>query len=105
MWDRTRAYTVLADSNIDWGQNGWYVAQYHATHPGVIDEPGRPTAGTVLVRVNALTGVTGDPDRFRWLRAHFTPVDHVAYATLVYRSPRPISNESATTDETRDECQ
>lgn len=85
MWDRTRAYTVLADSNIDWGQNGWYVARYHATHPGLIDEPSRPTAGTVLVRVNALTGVTGDPDKFKWLRTHFTPVDHVGYATLVYQ--------------------
>ena len=59
--------------------------EYHATHPGVIDEPSRPTAGTVLVRVNALTGVTADPDKFRWLRTHFTPIDHVGYATLVYR--------------------
>jgi 4-amino-4-deoxy-L-arabinose transferase-like glycosyltransferase len=84
VWNRTRAYTVLADSNIDWGQNGWYVAQYHATHPGAVDEPDRPVAGTVLVRVNALTGVTGDPDKFRWLRTQFTPVDHVGYATLVY---------------------
>jgi hypothetical protein len=35
--------------------------------------------------VNALVGVTGDPDRFRWLRERFTPVDHVAHGTLVYR--------------------
>jgi 4-amino-4-deoxy-L-arabinose transferase-like glycosyltransferase len=85
VWDRSKAYTVLADSNIDWGQNARDLAQYHARHPDVIDEPDAPTAGTILVRVNALVGVTGDPDRFRWLRERFTPVDHVAHGTLVYR--------------------
>ncbi len=85
IWDRTQAYTVLADSNIDWGQNEWYLEQYLATHPGVIVHPDTPTAGTILVSVNRLTGVIGDPDEFRWLREHFTPVDHVAHATLVYR--------------------
>ncbi len=85
VWDRTRAYTVLADSNIDWGQDGWYVAQYGAAHPEVIINPDQPTAGTLLVHVNDLTGVTGDPEKFRWLREHFTPAGQVAYAALVYR--------------------
>jgi 4-amino-4-deoxy-L-arabinose transferase-like glycosyltransferase len=85
VWDRTKAYAILADSNIDWGQNAWYVAQYHAAHPEAIDEPDAPTAGTILVRVNQLVGVTSDADKFRWLREHSTPVDHVAYGTLVYR--------------------
>ena len=85
IWDRTQAYTVLADSNIDWGQNAGYLAQYRATHPGLIVEPDTPTAGTILVSVNRLTGVLGDPDQFRWLREHFTPVDHIAHGTLVYR--------------------
>ena len=61
IWDRTQAYTVLADSNIDWGQNARYLAQYRATHPGLIVEPDTPTAGTILVSVNRLTGVLG-PD-------------------------------------------
>jgi hypothetical protein len=85
VWDRKQAYTVLADSNLDWGQNGRDLAEYQATHPGLIDEPDTPTAGTILVRVNALIGVIGDPNKFRWLREHFTPVDHVGHATLVYR--------------------
>ena len=85
IWDHTQAYTVLADSNVDWGQNDWYLQQYQAIHPDLIDEPDTPTAGTILVGVNRLTGVIGDPDEFRWLREHFTPVDHVAHGTLVYR--------------------
>jgi ABC-type multidrug transport system fused ATPase/permease subunit len=85
VWDRTQAYKVLADSNLDWGQNGRDVAQYEATHPGVIVEPDAPTAGTILVAVNALTGVSGDPEKFRWLREYFMPVDHVAHGALVYK--------------------
>jgi 4-amino-4-deoxy-L-arabinose transferase-like glycosyltransferase len=85
VWERSKAYTVLADSNIDWGQNAWYVGRYHDTHPEVIDEPDAPVAGTILVHVNALVGVTADPSKFRWLREHFAPVDHVAHGTLVYR--------------------
>ena len=84
VWDRRLAYKILADSNLDWGQHGWYVEQYMATHPGVIDEPDRPTAGTIIVDVNSLTGVVGRPEIFRWLRENFEPVRHVAHATLVF---------------------
>ena len=85
VWDRTRAYTVLADSNLDWRQHVWYQEQWLATHPGAIIEPEGPTAGTILVGVNALTGVAYGPEKFRWLRENFTPVEHIAHAVLVYR--------------------
>ena len=83
--DRRRAYRILADSNLDWGQHVWYFQQYLATHPDSVVEPEQPTAGTILVGVNMLTGVAGEPERFRWLRDHFAPVDHIAHAVLVYR--------------------
>jgi 4-amino-4-deoxy-L-arabinose transferase-like glycosyltransferase len=82
--NRTNAYRILADSNLDWRQHVWYFDQYMAAHPGAIVEPERPCAGTILVGVNMLTGVAGDPERFRWLREHFTPVGHIAYAVLIY---------------------
>jgi 4-amino-4-deoxy-L-arabinose transferase-like glycosyltransferase len=82
--NRTNAYRILADSNLDWRQHVWYFDQYMATHPEAIVEPERPTAGTILVGVNMLTGVAGDPERFRWLREHFTPVGHIAHAVLIY---------------------
>jgi hypothetical protein len=81
---RVLAYRILADSNIDWRQHLWYLARYRAVHPDVIVEPDRPRVGTILVGVNSLTGVAGDPERFRWLRENFTPVDHIARAVLVY---------------------
>lgn len=83
--DRRLAYRVFADSNLDWGQHVWYFEQYMAAHPDTIVEPLRPTAGTIAVGVNTLTGVGGEPERFRWLREHFTPVGHVAHAVLLYR--------------------
>lgn len=83
--NRRLAYRVLADSNIDWGQHVWYFKQYMASHPDAIVEPDGPTAGTILVGVNALTGVAGDPEKFRWLRENFTPVDDIAHAVMIYR--------------------
>jgi hypothetical protein len=82
--NRTNAYRILADSNLDWRQHSWYFQQYLDAHPNVIVEPERPTAGTILVGVNMLTGVAGEPERFRWLREHFTPVGHIAHAVLIY---------------------
>jgi hypothetical protein len=83
--DRRLAYRKLADSNLDWGQHRWYLAQYRAAHPDAIIEPDHPQVGTILVGVNALTGVGGDVERFRWLRDNFKPVDEIAHAVLVYR--------------------
>jgi hypothetical protein len=84
VWDRKMSYRILADSNLDWGQHVWYFRQYVATHPGAIVEPERPTAGTILVGANVLTGVAYGPEKFRWLRDNFKPVDHVAYSVLVF---------------------
>ena len=41
-------------------------------------------AGRIVVGVNYLTGVTGDPTRYAWLRDHLLPSDTIAYAYLVY---------------------
>jgi ATP synthase F1 gamma subunit len=37
--DRKNAYRILADSNIDWGQNRWYLREFQAQHPDYIFEP------------------------------------------------------------------
>jgi len=84
VWDRKQAYRVLADSNIDWGQNRWYLGQYRRAHPEVIVEPEGPTDGTIVVNVNSLTGVV-DPERLRWLRENFRPVGHIAYSYVIFR--------------------
>ena len=47
-------------------------------------------AGRIVVPVNALVGVNRPPEEYRWLREHFTPVDHIAYSYLVYDVPKEM---------------
>ncbi len=86
--DRKMAYRHLADSNLDWRGNQWYLTDYIRHHPGTIVDPRKPQAGRIVVPVNALVGVNRDPEEYRWLREHFTPVDHIAYSFLVYDVPK-----------------
>jgi hypothetical protein len=117
--DRKLAYRYLADSNLDWGGNQWYLAEYIRRHSGVVVDPGypadsnldwggnrylaeyirrhsrvvvvpgKPQAGRIVVPVNALVGI-GNPEHYRWLREHFSPVDHIAYSYLVYDVPKEM---------------
>ena len=88
--DRKLAYRHLADSNLDWRGNEWYLTEYIRRHPGVIVDPHRPQAGRIVVPINALVGVNRPPEEYRWLREHFTPVDHIAYSYLVYDVPKEM---------------
>ena len=88
--DRKLAYRHLADSNLDWRGNKWYLAEYLRRHPGVIVDPRKPQAGRIIVPVNALVGVNRDLKEHRWLREHFTPVDQIAYSFLVYDVPKEM---------------
>jgi len=103
--DRRLAYRILADSNISWGQNGAEVQEALAEHPEYILEPDDPTSGMIVVDVNRLTGVLGDPETFRWLRDNFEPDGTIGYAHLIFdvsdaelqaalRSPSPPAPET-----------
>ena len=88
--DRKLAYRHLADSNLDWRGNEWYLAEYLRRLPGTIVDPRKPQAGRIVVPVNALVGVNRDPEEYRWLREHFAPVDHIAYSFLIYDVPQEM---------------
>jgi hypothetical protein len=88
--DRKLAYRHLADSNLDWRGNEWYLAEYVRVHPDVIVDPRKPQAGRIVVPVNALVGVNRSPEEYRWLREHFAPVDHIAHSYLVYDVPKEM---------------
>ena len=60
--DRKLAYRHLADSNLDWRGNEWYLTEYVRRHPGVIVDPRKPQAGRIVVPVNALVGVNRSPE-------------------------------------------
>lgn len=83
VWDRKQAYKLLADSNIDWGQNEWYLKEYKRKNPEIKVNPEFPTAGRIVVSVNNLVGIF-DPEKYKWLRENFEPADSIAYSYLVY---------------------
>ena len=96
--DRKFAYRHLADSNLDWQGNQRYLTEYIRRHPGVIVDPRKPTSGRIVVPVNALVGVNRSPDEYKWLRDHFTPVDHIAYSYLVFDVPKEMLLQSSGDD-------
>jgi hypothetical protein len=90
LWDRKRAYTILADASLVLDENHWYMRRYLRKHREVIFEPASPMAGTLLVRVEFYVGLFFQ-ERFRWLRENFEPVDHVAHGHLLFRvSPEAL---------------
>jgi hypothetical protein len=94
-------YTILADSNLDWGQNRYYLQQYLKRNPDVLFlncNDGRFEIGDgkqfvgveskniirVVVEVNRLVGITSSAEVFKWLKQNKIPVDNVAYSYLVF---------------------
>jgi hypothetical protein len=98
VWDKTQAYKILADSNLDWGQSRSDVERYFAEHPNTKQPSARPESGQFVISVNRLVGITTDPQRFAWLRENFEPEGTVAHSYLIYDiSPDDITHLCATT--------
>ena len=85
VWRRELAYKYLADSNLDWGQNEYFLEQYLAQNPDVLYRQRRPKAGTIVVSVNELVGIWGQTEKFAWLRENFEPVGTIGYSYLIYK--------------------
>lgn len=112
VWDRKQAYKILADSNVEWGQDKEYVRRFKQEHPDAYVEEGLwhmpkyrdkhmdeylnpqfPDSGLIVVGVNNFVGIY-HPHRYEWLREKYEPVDHIAYSYLVFDiSPRDSSEE------------
>jgi 4-amino-4-deoxy-L-arabinose transferase-like glycosyltransferase len=84
--DRRLAYRLLADSNLDWGQNEPVVRAFLTKNPDVVLNPEEPVCGRVLMSANRLTGVIGT--RKNWKSPAWTwsyePVAHVGYAHFLF---------------------
>jgi len=90
--DRARAYQVLADSNLAWGQDAAVLARYVAAHPGTIVDPPGPVAGRLVVEANFLTGVKRGA-RYGWLRDGFAPVGAVTPSYPIFEiSPQELAS-------------
>jgi len=83
-------HKILIDSNYDWGQNDYFLSRYtrdknikYKINPNAF----APTAGNILVNVNALYGVlNGGPKAYLWLK-QYQPVNQIAYTWFEYHIP------------------
>ncbi len=100
VWDRKTAYKYLADSNLDWGQDGLKLRQYLAEHPTVIEAPVKPAllkeTASYYLEINLFLGITTEPGTFEWLRENFEPIDTIASSYLLFE---------ITPDQMRDLCE
>lgn len=103
--DRKMGYTILADSNLDWGQNWVYLEKYLQKNPNarymqyfrennklrlfekrLWDEVEleKFKGGFVVVQANQLVGVINDSEVFQYLRKNKKPIDHIGYSYLIF---------------------
>lgn len=79
------AYRLIADSNIDWGQNRERLGQWLAARDWnvVRVDPVHILPGRNVIDLNALAGV-GDFEQHAWTREHLTPRGHLGHTWLWY---------------------
>ncbi len=89
VFDRRLSYKILADSNLDWGQNESLVRDFLRNNPDVILNPKMPVSGRVLINANNLVGVFPREKPLFWA-LQYSPVAHVGYAHFLYVIPADI---------------
>ncbi len=87
----SEGYRYLVNSNLDWGQDTYLLAQYLAEHPDVQREPPstklNPVPGRYIVGASELQGVgCADSHAYEWFR-QIEPIERVDYSLLVYDVP------------------
>jgi len=82
----TRYYRILADSNLEWGNNMGFAQKYIVSHWPVQPDPKDPKPGKIIISANFVTGIISRSEFAwaRWLVEHKEPVDHVGFGYLVY---------------------
>lgn len=84
VWPKRAVFHLMADSNLDWGQNrdkigGWL--EENRIDRARLDPP-ELLPGTNVLSVNVLTGVKGGFERHRWLRRSVAPRRHLGHTYL-----------------------
>jgi hypothetical protein len=86
VWPKRRVFRLIADSNVDWGQNRDKIGRWLA-EAGVGDshlDPLHLLPGHNTIDLNALAGVW-DFEQHRWLREHADPLGHFGHTYLWFQ--------------------
>lgn len=79
---KRKAYKVMADSNIDYGQGYFFVEKYLKKHTDVRLADTIPAPGKQVVRLNAYLDLNRQ-HKYAWLRK-FEPVSRVGHSYLLF---------------------
>lgn len=78
VWPKSEVFRLMADSNLDWGQNRDKIDGWLGEKRARLD-PAQLLPGTNILSVNVLAGVKGGFERQRWLRENVTPKGHLGH--------------------------
>lgn len=91
VWPKAKVYRLIADSNIDWGQNAdrdHHLIRMSRFAAAEVNPP-HPQPGLNAVDLNRLVGIFGDPRRYQWLRENLEPVGHFRHTYILFDLPEP----------------
>jgi hypothetical protein len=85
VWPKRNVYRLIADSNVDWGQNRERIERWLARANASTSalDPVHIVPGHNTIDLNLLAGLW-DFERFRWVREHLTPAGHFGHTYLWY---------------------
>jgi 4-amino-4-deoxy-L-arabinose transferase-like glycosyltransferase len=87
VWDRSSSYKILADSNLDWGQDAGVVRKFLKANPDVVLDPDDPIPGRILVGADRLVGVAPkEKGPLAWA-SRYRPVAQIGYAHFLFVIP------------------
>ena len=82
--DKKMAYSLLADTNLAYGEGGHELERYLTEHPHAIYAPAGPVSGEVVVEVNDFLDLNmGTLHRYDWLK-NLQPTGHIHSQYLIF---------------------
>lgn len=94
LWPKRDAYRLMADSNLDWGQNNDKIRREMAARGLPLEglDPVHLLPGVNVIPLNTLAGVV-DWERHRYVRERLAPGDHIRHTHLVYEAAPQVFEE------------
>jgi hypothetical protein len=79
--DKKKAYKIMADSNLDFGQGRDAVEKYFKSNPGISFPDTIPSAGKFAVGINDYLGLK-QGNKYQWI-GRYQPVGHINHCYLL----------------------
>lgn len=85
LWNKTKAFHVIRDSSLDYGQSRPWVKDFIAMHPEYKVPTNKPAAGRFAITVGDLYAEhDGEQKNIAWLRNNFEPTGSYLYTILLF---------------------